>query len=510
MDKNVRKNDKEISIEEINSLSNEDVEQLFDTKSINLILKTHEKKEKKITVIALIIEIKDKLWLLTILAGIFFVIGLGLSFLYDNSVRTGNNGSASALIMFGFTGAEEGLDPMGNAFNINQLASPYVIGLALDSLGFRELGISAEAVREGLRVNAINAHQNLELISIWHGTILTNPGRLTEIEPYLFSPTQFLLTIHHVGSLATLNSQQIMDLLNEIIYQYSNYFVSAYGNFAFLDVIMTHFDPDRHDFFEIIGMLNSTVNHMISYSNIMRNNAIELGLEDFQSPRTQMTFNDIIQGLNIIRNLELTTIASLVHVTNMSRDPVRAANILEYRVTRMNMDYEVYRANAANVLFLADDVFQHQTWFLAYDNFYEASRATEVYDLFLRDQQRLTEEANRLYSEISFYRNRISTLRSAPGIATPEEVAYVESSIPYIINRIDEWSDIINQTVQDFMTLGVFRDAIRVLTPANYTSPSGASNISLILITAVVTLLGFALGAVVVLYRYIMKLYQNF
>ena len=452
--------------------------------------------EEGFSLTSLIDTIISHLRLIFLMFIIFAAASVGAAFLHLDMTRT-HTGLASAIFMFSFPEAEEGLDPLGNPINVNGIRSPYVIGRALDSLGLRERGVSAESVRAGMVVNAVIPHDVLlrSLIFREHANNLTD--RLREIEEEVFHPTQYIVRIYRNGGLSYLTDQEMVDLLNEIIYQYIAYFAHTYSEFSFLDIVVGHFDPNEYDYFEIVTILQASVNYMIFYSSPLQERAPE-----FRSPRTQMTFGDIAANLTLLRNVDIHRIAALVHSNNMSRDRARSANILEYQIIRMEMELAAAQANADDALFLAYEIYEHVQWVLPYmEHYFIYHRETDVYEYFLRQTLNYRRESNQLMVDIEFYRNRMEALRSFPYPANPQDIQFVEESIPILFEVLQNWENIINQTAEDFLTLELYQDAVRVLTPAGFANSLRAYRQQMALIVMVGSGFGVFLGVLIALYR---------
>jgi len=430
----------------------------------------------------------------------FAVLGAGAAYAYVTFARD-YTGLAAAIIMFGFPEAEEGLDPHGMALDANVIRSPYVIGKALDNLGLRERGFSAEGVRANMTVAAVTPHDALDRIMLIRDSAERLPERLIYLEEVFHHSTQFVVSLYRGDELSELSGYEIVELLNEIIASYVEHFIDTYNAFRLLDVIVGHFDPSEYDFFEVVHILRGTVNNMLSYTEAMR-----LFAPDFRSPTTQMTFGDIWTNLNLLNTIEISRVSALVHVNNMSRNRARSANIIEYNIGRMEVQRAIALANAEDALFLITDVYQHEQWVFG-TGVHEVGehlltvRATEVYDELIRDIQHYRRVVNRLDQDIAFYRERLANLRAARNPADPNDVRFVEQAIPELFVSLQNWENIINQTVEDYLTLELYRDAVRVLTPADFRTSFNAYRVRMALIVLAAMAIGGFLAVLVALYQ---------
>jgi len=187
----------------------------------------------------------------------------------------------------------------------------------------------------------------------------------------------------------------------------------------------------------------------------------------------------------------------------MSRDRVRAANFLEYRVMRLNMELTAARNNARDTLFLITDIYEPELWVLPHmlEEHYVFHRHREVYERLMQDARNYMHEANRLEEQIFFYQDRIYALRGPYSPASPEDVRFVEESIPVIFDSLREWETIINQTVEDFLYLELYRDAVRQITPALFHNSYIVRQEQMILIVVLAGFVGLLVGFIVALYK---------
>ena len=459
-------------------------------------LKTPNEDAKGFSVRSLVTTLISRLRLILLLFLIFAAASIGAAYFYIDMTRT-HTGLASAIIMFSFPEAEEGLDPQGNPLNANEIRSPYVIGLALDSLGLRERGISAENVRAGMVVSGVIDHDILHRIMLIQDVATRSAERLMDLEEVFFHPTMYVLRLYRNGGLEELSDQEMVDLLNEIIYQYIGFFAITYSDFRFLDVIVGHFDPDEYDYFEIVQILRRTIDNMVSYALSMYTQA-----PDFRAHSTQMTFGDILANLELLRNVDIHRISALVHSNSMSRNRQRSASILEYQIIRLEMELDVAQANADDALYLAYEIYEHVQWVLPYmEQYYIFHRETDVYEYFLRNTFDYRRTVNQLVSDIEFYRTRMDALRMVYAPADPVDVQFVEDSIPTLFDSLYNWENIINKTAEDFLTLELYQDAVRLLTPAGFTNSLQAYRQQMALIVLVGSSFGLFLGAMIALYK---------
>ena len=438
-------------------------------------------------------------WLIIVMVFIFSLVGVAGSFVYSHyiSVSRGYKGIASAIMVFGFPEAEDGLDPLGNRLDVNAIRSPFVIGQAIDTLGLREYGISPEAVRNSLSVGRLVPHETLLDILLIHDSALRQPQRLEALEEVVFHSTTHLLELEQSGALLSLSQQQLNDLLNQIVIEYQSYFVQAYNELYFLDVIIGHFDPAHYDFHDLARILQGTAVNMLSYLSAMREKS-----PDFRSPSTGMTFGDIWANINLINTVDIRSVSALIHVNNMSRNRIRSANILDYEIRRLEQAFDVSSSNIDDFLMVLNEVYEREVWVLHHmGEYYRYDRSSDLYDNLVAGLLEEMQNANQLEADIAFYRDRLLSLRRAQAPISQDDIRFVEEAIPALFASLQTWEGTINQTVEDYFYLELFRDAVRLVSPSYFTLATSASLQNRLLIIAGGAFTGFFISVMIALYK---------
>ena len=415
---------------------------------------------------------------------IFFILSVVAAFLYYYKTRP-YIGSATALISYGYSGAELGLDPMGNPLDVSKLKSPYVIDKALHQLDLYHHGITVEDVRSYLTIGGVIPDNVLEQILIIREIATKTPSKLEELPEIQYHPTQYILKLRQRGNLEALSDQNIVDLLNVIIYQYSMFFIDEYSNLYLLDNIVHNFDQSQYDYHEIVNILEGQINNIIAYCT-----AISDVSPEYRSPVTRMTFGDIKSNLMLIRSVDIHRLGALVYSNNMSRDRQRLGRLYEYNNLRMQMEKDEAIANASDAKMLAE-MFEKDYWIIRHaGDIDQFNHASETYDYFMRTAFKEKQKANALTVEIDFYADVLASLQSSINTTSERDIEFVEESIPALINTLQEWVSITNQTAEDYLLLELFKDATKVVTPAKFRGVFSEYKRRMVLIVGV----GFSTG----------------
>lgn len=460
-------------------------------------------EQNKITIFSIVQNLVHKSWFIVLIGAMSFMA----SFLYFYREAVNNiphTGTVNAMIMFDFANAEQGLDPLGNPINPQAIRSPYVINRVLDAGNFRSRGLSPENIRSNLVISAVAPLADMQRLNRINQFFTPGERMMDLIDEIPFNPTQYVLSIHRRGPFTNFTNQEMVDLLSEIIEQYRAYFTVTYHDITPLSVVIGHINPLEQDYFQMVDLLIHTVGNMISHVEHL------YGLSpDFRSPNTNRTFGDILTNLQILRDMDISVVSSLIHTNSMSRDRFRTANVMEYQRVRLEMQRNVAMANAETALEIADEIYQPLMWFFNVDSpSAPIDRHDPVYPDMLRLVQSYRSEAVRLDEEIRFLQNRIDALRGNARPASPADVAFVEQALPALFMTLEELELIINETTQDFLRLSLFNDAIRTVNPPAFVSAGGVDNMAVVMSSLIGGLVGIFLGALIVVYRHMFS-YEN-
>ncbi len=485
---------------------------------INLNIVQQQEDEYGVTVRDLLRALARRKWTILFVTFIALIIGIATSFVYTFLIRKEAD-YVSAMLSYGYKGVEEGLDPMGRPLDVNKIKAPAVIEPALQELGFYDLGISVEDVRENVYIDVIvpdDVVNRMMMIETIAEKDITQLERLLDIQYY---PTQFFVNIGHLGNLEKLSGVQMENLLDAVLSSYREYFIQEYSDRSIFSVINNDFDQTKYDYSEVVEILDNMLDNMISYCSIKRQEAPE-----FRSPQTQMSFADIITNLEIIQNTDLGRISSRVYTYNMSRDRNQLITRYLYSLNSLRGDLYVALQNAAAANTAAADYVKDPAVIVGGANGepFEVTQSSSVYDTFLQDALSSTMRANQIRERIAFTEDRLLSMGVPipPGTApedpenpedpepvnppvtaqaTQADIDYVERIIPDIISTMQNYADITLRTVEDYLVMDAFADATRVVLPAHYSSESRLK--LALLITAAVTAAGLVLAVLSFIFK---------
>ena len=454
----------------------------------------------RVSAFSIIQSLVEKSWFIILVGLIFFAVTFAIV-LGLESRSLPHSGNSTALIMYGFAGAEYGLDPLGNPLTPQDLRSPGVVNLALDSLNLRDFGISPDLIRANLMIQAVNPHEGLSRIQALQAFLPQGERLMELLDEVAFHPTQFILSLTRTAELEQLSDQEMNILLQEIINHYSHLFVQGSHELTFLDVVAAHIDPEEHDFLIMTNILNLTLHNMEGHVSLL-----EAVSPDFRSTVTTRTFGDFLSHLEILRFSHFNRIASTISVHNLSRDAATTADMLEFELREMILHEQVLRRDAEAALMIATEVYNPQTWIFGTENHvHEFHRNDSLYTELLANARDAIFRANRLVADIESTQLNIRNLRYEDSSASAEIVAEVESWIVELFDILRELEYEINLTIQDFISNSLFLDAVRVLSPPAFGSVPSVNHTTVLLTSFIAAVVGVILGILLVLYRHIFK-----
>ena len=434
---------------------------------------------------------------IAIFTSICLVVSMMAAFGYYYVKRS--SASVSALISYGYSDAEKGIDPMGNPLDVNKIRSPYVIDRALSELDLYSKGITVEDVRSCLKISGVVPDDVLERILIIKQIITEKPEKLEDISEIEYHSTQYTVAITPNAKLKSLDTETLITLVNEICKQYQLFFVDEYNNVMLMDTITKDFDQQNYDYFESVQILRGQIANMIRYCGAMNNRAPE-----FRSPTTNLTFGDIGANLELIKNVDISRISALVYSSTMSRNASRAVTICQFKILQMNSEMETSLSNASNAERLAKE-FEKDYWILDHGNSTSSldvfRQASAVYDTFMTEAFNSGEHASQLKEDIEIHTIFLNNLLAGEWNRSETDVKFVEEQIPLIADSLRYWSDITYETTEDYVRLELFKNAVKTITPAILSNVFDESKKTLMLIIGAGLGLGLFGSAFIVLCR---------
>lgn len=373
-----------------------------------------------------------------------------------------------ALVSFSYSGIEKGKDPNGRKFDINTIKSPAVIEKALDSLGMDQLEL--ENIRQGMYFKDIIPQDAVDRITAYKSVYENaNTGNLQAAQAMLdttYFPTQFIVYLDYNET--ELSTNDAVDVLNEILIQYQNWFYEEYGYNESVGAAVKAINYEDYDYAEALDILDNSLSTLRKYVKSLAN-------EDttrFRSSVTGYTFDDLSAAISTVRGVDLDQLSSVISVNNVTKDKDQSIAYYEYRIkqlTRLQTQYEEQLDSLTDSIekYEKDQVMIINNTDTNIDQ--TITQASEQYDRMFRSKLTLTEDLAETKQRIVYCNERMDALKKNVN-SSPSDVAKVEERLSDLNDKVNGLIESVSLTADDYYKNVTFKNAYNVLVPASNTA----------------------------------------
>lgn len=348
-------------------------------------------------------------------------------------------GQVSAIISLSFKGLENGQNPDGSTFDINTITSPNIIQNVIDDLNLDKNKISVDDIKKGFSINPIVPNNIVEQMEA-----LTKEGKTMT-----YYPTKYVITYTYNKSQG-LNKTTAKNILNSVIKEYQEYFVSLYSDKSLLGNALGGINYDDYDYPEIADIMNNQLNVMISYLN---GKASEAG--NFRSKSTGLTFKDLLDSIDILRNIDVNKMASIIYANNLTKDKEKIISHYEYLVKQNEYDMQ----KAQGELQVSKDLmtqYKRETNILGMpgteDQQIQLDNNKSYYDELVKQAKAEGDLAQKYQKQMDYYQKMADKYRNDTVSAEQKQAAEkeVNEMLPSIKEKMQAWIEKVNQTAEDY------------------------------------------------------------
>lgn len=431
-------------------------------------------------------EILEVIWkgkwliaLITIVA--VLLTGIGTYIMLPNSQHV------VAIININYPGIEQGLNPDGTQFDILQLKSPYVIEKALEELALTNSGLKLDEIRRNIDITPIvpdDVSQRAETI-------------LKQGQEFVYYPSEYKIT-YKINK--AFSYSQGIQLLEEIISQYKKYFYMLYSDVKTVENTISNVDLSNYDYPDIVEIINKQVE---SVQELLESKAEEGS--GFRSSNTGYTFTDLSRSYDVLKNVDITKLESLVNTNTLTKDRERLIKDYEYRVKRMELEMAKKSSEAEEARKLMDQ-YKKEDYVLLPDALggqIKTENTSSYYSTLAEMAITASVEAANLQHEIEYYRNEIERLKSVPTINNAKLMEEADNLIETIKSKMSDLVTKTNDTLEDYY-LYKYENNIRQIAPAEI-----ETGINILMNLAIAFVAGIMIGIFAVLLRYYWKSTEN-
>lgn len=405
-------------------------------------------------------------------------------------------GDAMALITYTFDGAAKGLDPSGNKLDPSKIQSPTVVEAA-----FNELGINLnkmDKVRTNITVEGLMSDESYDRRTLYNNMLAKSTNVNMELIRALLNTdsgaTKYIVSFDYLH--AGFTRQEGIALLNAVLDAYRKDFEESYNYNVALGSSLQVVNYTDYDYAEAVSIFTDSLDSMESYLNSLK----ATDTAGFRSNQTGSTFDDLLQRVSTLRDIDLDQAASYITSNAVTRNGAeREISHYEWLIEELTRQKTVQETRLAS---LSDSITAYEKDPVIYmsgegDAAVNESE-TDYYDQLIADKLSTQSQISRYNRTIRFYQSEIEVLQSDRAVSQQSK------------ERADEYLESLNQgvnqllkdvktTADEYYNKAAFSKTVQTLVPAMAEKPSITSgNLKKIFIVAEGLLFVLYLGASVI------------
>lgn len=226
--------------------------------------------------------------------------------------------------------------PNGEALDLNQLTSSYVLQAALDGAELSR-PISLENLRNNIRIDRILAEDSRRQLEVASQMMADkNTGAYSQVQNIdLTYVNRFVVSLTNgfgsadSRSKTELTNAELRLVLDRILYAYNDYLVNTYADIKLPDDEFSAIDIEKQDILDSLDMLRTAVQDLYDFCSVK-----PAAIRHYRSWRTGYSLNDLMAELETARTVNVNYLNSYVSTHSIVRD--RDAMITNYRYQLRN------------------------------------------------------------------------------------------------------------------------------------------------------------------------------
>ena len=429
-------------------------------------------------------EISLKELLLTLWRGkgliiIISLIAIGLSMMASFWMKNQSYG-VSIVVAFKHDGIESHLNPDGSKFDPYQIASPYVLdevikGMQLDGV------ISPNTIRKNLVMTPIIPDD----VKAMQTFSLEKQG-----DTIVYYPDEYVLTVSADPG-AGMDVNMTQSVVDHLISTYRDHFTHEYIQRDRLSDLLGFSDTSNYDYVDLSMVFENQLKAILSFNE---NNA-RLAPQ-FRSKQTGLTFNDIIESVGVINDVDLTRWNSLVSSYKLSKKPDELMMYYNYQINNLTDALNILKSeNSVNLQTLSSLEDSDNALVGALSN--QDSKESSYFQTLIMSTVDTATSISFKERQIDHYKMEVQDIESGQRLGS-QRSALIEKSdamVASLYTDLSHWIDISNQTADEFYD--------RYLSSSFFAlSPSVVTNtVRLPLNIAIGSILGFMVAVFLVFFK---------
>ena len=438
-------------------------------RNLNVTIKNQEEEGNKVVIslssIAKMLKRYFALWLaVAVLAGVFEVA-------FHSYKTFSGKEPAKALVSFTYPNIEKGLDPAGRKFEIESLKNPVVIERALKNLNIDSERV--EDVRANIDFNYKLPEDAYDRLTVYYSVMdKATSGNLGAAQAMLetkYYPTQF--SVYFDFGSGGFDRNTGVDILNEILKVYGDYFYEQYGYNEPLGAAVKAADYEGYDYPQQIDLFRDSLRQVRSYLNSLTKDDNTL----FRSSVTGYSFKDLSEYAKTVSSIDLDKISSYISVNNVTKDKDATLAYYDYRIENLNFDKDEYTERLAA---LEASIAQYEKdSILIFGNGTDTTNteyatASDQYDSLFRQKTSVETSLAQTKQDIKFYESRRNALKNNKN-SSKANIDQVEADIAALSEKVSRIVELTELTTNDYYENVQFANAYNSLIPATKTVGSG-------------------------------------
>ena len=394
-------------------------------------------------------------WIIAILSALSGVI-------FYSVVSSRQTYKARVLIEYTNDEAADGLYPTGDKIDVNEIKSSSVILSAIESIGRSD---SVDSVRRRTSISPVISDEDSAI-----QTAKWNKG-----ESYEFFPTQYIITYE---SARNESSSEARRVLEAIVDSYVQLYSTKYISLTKVPNNVESLQNLNYDYIEWAEIIDSFITKTTDYLATMKERS-----SDFRSSSSGYSFQDLYNEYNLISNIYLPSLYSLILTNHVTTDPELLISRYEYRKSQNNLALKNYEEALGVVAAMLASYTEKNTEMMTYqqgeDSSASVSSSTTILNSIIRptnytedlntydsvlnryikirsDMQ--LKEADNKYCDYVFSAFRNEESQTLIYSVNKAEIEQVESLISFIENRLKTLDKLLNLTAAEHLSVETMKN----------------------------------------------------
>ncbi|MGL4362795.1 MAG: Wzz/FepE/Etk N-terminal domain-containing protein [Cellulosilyticaceae bacterium] len=476
----------------------EQISQLATHPKVQLIISQEETQEDEVSLgelFGVIWEGKKMIVMITLLA---FLIGIGYAGV-DAFIIKKDVGKVDTVVSFKFEGIEEGLNPNGDVFNIQEMTNKSILEKAIASTGVAKYGISSELLRENIQIQGVvpvDVQNRMNLINKMAEKDITQLEKISNITYY---PEQYKVTLNITKDMG-IKGEQAEQVLAAIVNEYKNYFMSTYSDKELLSTAITTLDQTRYDYSEYMLMVDNVLKDVSDFIEEHEELA-----PTYRAKATGLTFAELSEQVDMLRNIEVNNTQAIINTFVLTKNKDRLISVYENNIKRLEMELE-QKINLANSIRRAANEYKKDKLVVmgkedGLGNV-EVPTSSEVYDELISEALNTEQEVSKIRYNIAYHKDLLVRLTESVDenvVNVAPYITQVEESIDYIQEQVSNLVVQVNTAVSEYYETEAFKNSVKRDMPALYQSFTKNYIKGSVLAVVIATLLGGVISVIYVL-----------